>query len=202
MNIAIQKNGKLTEPSLAYLNACGIAPTTRDGLIWQCKNNDSQLIALRDDDIPKVVSEGYADVGIVGENVLQESGVVLPLSKKLGFGKCTLVIAIPGALATTQITDLSSQSIATSYPKILTAYLKQQVVEAKVVYLSGSVEAAPRLGLATAVCDLVITGQTLRDNNLRPIAKVMESEAVLIANDRGALQQLTRKKKGLIYQWN
>lgn len=147
-----------------------------------CANRDVDILYARQIDIPQYVQSGVADYGIVGANVLRENVFSVDQVKSLGFGRCTLVIAVPEKTNVQNVTELEGERIATSYPNSLRAFLRQQGVDAAIVEVQGSVEAAPALGLADAICDLTQTGNTLRENGLRVIATVYESEAVLIRN--------------------
>ncbi|MEK7106892.1 MAG: ATP phosphoribosyltransferase [Patescibacteria group bacterium] len=183
--IAIQKSGRLHKASMDFLSARGlIFPPNERSLILPCKNSDIDLLLLRDDDIPEYVRSGVADFGIVGENVLAEKGIELPVIKKLDFGRCKLVIAIPSDSRIKTPEDLEGKRIATSYPKLLAKYLAKQGVEASIVAISGSTEIAPELDLADAICDLVQTGSTLKAHDLVPLFVIMESQAVLVESPK------------------
>jgi ATP phosphoribosyltransferase len=182
LRIALQKNGRMTAPSLAWLETCGLNFASEDcGLIQPCLNADVELIFVRNEDIPEYVLRGAADFGIVGENVLMERGRPLNAVKPLGFGKCRLVLAVPESGSLEKASDLEGLRIASSYPNTLRRFLKQEGVRAAVIPIGGSVEAAPTLNLAEAICDLVDTGKTLRAQGLRPICTLLESQAVLVS---------------------
>ena len=142
-----------------------------------------EILFLRDDDIPEYVQEGIADLGICGENVIHETEVDVNFLQRLGFGKCTLKLAVPRGGNISTIQDLQNKSIATSYPVILTKFLTKHGITADIRTISGSVEIAPGLGLSDAICDIVSTGGTLRSNGLEPFMDVLDSEAVLIGRD-------------------
>lgn len=179
--IAIQKKGRLFEASMDFLLSRGLSfPQSGRSLIVSSEKADIDLIYLRDDDIPEYVSCGVADFGIVGENVLAEKSIELPVVTKLGFGKCTLVIAVPGGSRIKRPVDLEGKRIATTYPKLLSDFLKKEGVEAQVVPISGSAEITPELDLADAICDIVQTGDTLKAHGLVSVFTVMESQAVLV----------------------
>ncbi len=176
--IGIQKNGRLTKPSLKYLTSLGIdIPENGRELMIVC--GDFQILFLRQTDIPEFVERGIIDFGIVGENSIYEKRSKVDVISKLGFSQCSLVIAGPDE---TTIDDLNGERIATSFPNSLKAFLKKNKINASIIEVRGSVEVMPAMGLADAVCDLVQTGRTLKENKLLPIATVMESEAVLISN--------------------
>jgi ATP phosphoribosyltransferase len=181
LKIAIQKSGRLNEKSVEILKNCGLSfENYKSSLISTVSNFPLEILFLRDDDIPEYVQDGIADLGIVGENVITESGAQVGYLQKLGFGKCTLKIAIPHNSMITDISGLDGKVIATSYPVILQNYLNENEVQADIRTISGSVEIGPGLGLSDAICDIVSTGGTLKSNGLKPFAEVMKSEAVLI----------------------
>jgi len=181
LKIAIQKSGRLNEKSVEILKNCGLSfENYKSSLITTVTNFPLEILFLRDDDIPEYVQDGIADLGIVGENVIVETGADVMYLQKLGFGKCTLKIAIPNESQITEIAQLSGKAIATSYPVILEKYLKDNHVNAEVRTISGSVEIGPGLGLSDAIGDIVSTGGTLKSNGLKPFSEVMKSEAVLI----------------------
>ena len=182
LKIAIQKQGKLAEGSTALLKKCGIGFSNGQGkLRAEAEDFPLELFFLRDDDIPDYVADGVADLGIVGENILAEAPKPVDVVEKLGFGRCRLSIAVPKAFEYSDAADLSGLRIATSYPRILSEFLNARAVSAEIHEISGSVEIAPSIGLADAVCDLVSSGSTLFSNGLREIETVLRSEAVLIA---------------------
>jgi ATP phosphoribosyltransferase len=148
---------------------------------------------LRDDDIPEYVQDGVSDLGIVGFNVLEERRARVRMLEHLGFGRCRLCICIPQGSAVSKITDLRKKRIATSYPRSLKRFLSSQKVKAEIIEISGSVELAPALDVADAICDLVSTGSTARLNGLEPKFTVFESEAMLIANS-SSIEDPERKK--------
>ncbi len=182
LKIAIQKQGRLHEGSAALLKKCGIGFSNGFGkLKSEAEDFPLEIYFLRDDDIPNYVADGVADIGVVGENVLAESPCDVKTIEKLGFGKCRLSLAVPKGFEYASITDLEGQRIATSYPRILQNYFDSKRVKVDIHEISGSVEIAPSIGLADAVCDLVSSGSTLFSNGLREVETVMQSEAVLIA---------------------
>lgn len=184
LKIAIQKSGRLNEKSVEILKNCGLSfENYKSSLISTVSNFPLEILFLRDDDIPEYVQDGIADLGIVGENVITESGAQVTYLQKLAFGKCTLKIAVPNNSNITEISELEGKAIATSYPVILQKYLQDNKVNAQVRTISGSVEIGPGLGLSDAICDIVSTGGTLKSNGLKPFAEVMKSEAVLIGRE-------------------
>jgi len=183
LKIAIQKSGRLNEKSVELLKNCGLNfENYKSSLISPVSNFPLEILFLRDDDIPEYVQDGIADLGIVGENVIEETEVTVSYLQRLGFGKCSLKIAITNNSDIREIGDLEGRSIATTYPVILGKFLQKQNIHADIRTISGSVEISPGLGLSDAICDLVSTGGTLKSNGLKPFADVMASEAVLIGS--------------------
>lgn len=181
LKIAIQKSGRLNEKSVELLKNCGLSfENYKSSLISPVSNFPLEILFLRDDDIPEYVQDGIADLGIVGENVINETEVDVAYLQMLGFGKCSLKLAIPTHSDIASIADLNGKAIATSYPVILKKFLDKNQVSADIRTISGSVEISPGLGLSDAICDLVSTGGTLKSNGLKPFGDVMYSEAVLI----------------------
>jgi len=183
LKIAIQKSGRLNEKSVELLKNCGLNfENYKSSLISPVSNFPLEILFLRDDDIPEYVQDGIADLGIVGENVIEETEVTVSYLQRLGFGKCSLKIAITNNSDIKDLNDLEGRSIATTYPVILGKFLQKQNIHADIRTISGSVEISPGLGLSDAICDLVSTGGTLKSNGLKPFADVMASEAVLIGS--------------------
>ena len=186
LHIAIQKSGRLSDDSRGLLRDAGLRiASSRNALAARVENLAIDLMFVRDDDIPTFVSDGVCEFGIVGRNVLDEFalGQAEPgfeVVTSLGFGRCALKIAAPDRLDYRGPQSLAGQRIATSYPHITAGFLARHGVEAQVVTMNGAVELAPRLGIASFICDLVSTGATLEANGLRPVETVLESEAVLI----------------------
>lgn len=189
LRIAIQKSGRLGDPARALLASCGLSwRESRDRLFCYGESLPVDLLLVRDDDIPGLIADGVCDLGIVGRNVLLEnegeriaSGRAPAFQewRALGFGGCRLALAVPEGWDWQGPQQLAGKRIATSYPALLSAWLARQGVAADVVLLSGSVEIAPRLGQADAICDLVSSGATLTANQLKPVEILLESEAVL-----------------------
>jgi ATP phosphoribosyltransferase len=183
LRIAIQKSGRLKEDPLKLLKESGLAFSNGSNqLKTQARNFPVELLFLRDDDIPQYVEDNVADIGIVGENVFVEKQKKNKLITKLDFAKCRLSIAVPLGFPYQSIKDLDGKNIATSYPNIVKKYLQENGVTAGIHEISGSVEIAPSIGLADAICDIVSTGSTLLNNGLREVDQVMQSEAVMIGN--------------------
>lgn len=184
LKIALQKSGRLSEESGALLRKCGVRFGNGLGkLRAEAENFPLEIFFLRDDDIPEYVADGVADVGIVGENVVAEAGKTVEAVEKLGFGKCRLSLAVPKNFRYESVESLANLRIATTYPKMLGEFFRRKNVRCDIHTISGSVEIAPSIGLADAVCDLVSSGSTLFTNGLKEVETVMRSEAVLIARE-------------------
>lgn len=183
IKIGLQKGGRLSEKSLDMLQKASIKLSNGVSKLRATSTNfPIEALFLRDDDIPGYVEKGVVHIGVVGENVMIESGVNVKVTRKLGFGKCRLSLAIPKNVKYEGIEYFQGKSIATSYPNILNAELAKHNIKADVFDISGSVEVAPSLGVADAIFDIVSTGSTLTMNGLKEVAVLMESEAVLISN--------------------
>jgi ATP phosphoribosyltransferase len=190
VKIAIQKSGRLSEDSLNLFKECGIKVEMGKGRLRSVSTNfPAEFLFLRDDDIPGYVEDGVADLGIVGENVLVESDRKVDVVKQLGFSKCRLSIAVSREKDLILPQGLNGKSIATSYPKILGDYLHENNISAHIHEISGSVEIAPSIGLADAICDIVSSGSTLLSNGLKEVESIFKSEAVLIANPDLGIEQ-------------
>lgn len=195
LRIAIQKKGRLHQDSIALLLQCGLKMHFNDNaLFYHCENLPIDILFMRDDDIPTLVEDGICDLGIVGENILKEHTAALSkytaadypieIIKHLGFSFCKLAIALPQECIFQSPQDLQGLRIATTYPNLLKAYLSEQEIKADILTISGSVEIAPRLGMADAICDLVATGRTLEENHLKQVLTILMSQAVFIRNNR------------------
>jgi ATP phosphoribosyltransferase len=211
LHIALQKNGRLSEQSRGLLRDAGLRiQNGKNDLTARVENFAADLMFVRDDDIPTFVSDGVCEYGIVGENVLREFALGQPETRldivaRLGFGRCSLRLAVPETADYRGPQSLAGARIATSYPQLVQDFLTRRGIEATIVKMNGAVELAPRLQIATAVCDLVSTGATLEANGLRPVDKVFESEAVLIRTRRPANattaalgDQLERRIEGVL----
>ena len=185
LKIAVQKSGRLYEDSIRLLKECGIELNNGNKQLKAAAFNfPIEVFFLRDDDIPQYVYDGVADIGIVGENVLLEKAKDVDLVYRLGFGKCRLSVAVPKAMQYKATTDLNGLKIATTYSTILQNYLTKNNIDAEIHEISGSVEIAPGIGLADAICDLVSSGSTLFTNGLKEVEIILQSEAVLTANKK------------------
>ncbi len=186
LRLALQKKGRLSEEALRLLKKSGLQFRIKDNaLLTHVENFPIDLLFVRDDDIPTLVFDGLCDGGVVGENVLLEAALasnaaeyhtVLPL----GTCRCKLAIAVPESYDYQNLDSLNGKRIATSYPLLLKRFLTDNHIRADSLILSGSVEVAPRMGMADAICDLVSSGQTLEDNKLIAVETVLESQATLI----------------------
>jgi ATP phosphoribosyltransferase len=193
LKLAIQKKGRLTEKSIELLKLCGIEiDNYSERLVAQAYNFPLELLFLRDDDIPEYVQDGVADIGIVGENVVVSKNAQTEIIEKLGFGKCSLMMAAPENITIKTIKDIEGKTIATSFPRVVQNYLNENKINAKIIEISGSVEIAPALGVADMICDIVSTGNTLMMNKLKKSISIFESQAVLI---RSANKELNQAKQ-------
>ena len=182
LRIAIQKSGRLYEESVRLLRECGIQVSNGNKQLKTTADNfPLEIFFLRDDDIPQYVYDGVADTGIVGENILKETNREIDLVCRLGFGKCRLSLAVPKSMNYDSVSDLEGLKIATSYSGLTQQFLDENKINAEIHSISGSVEIAPGIGLADAICDLVSSGSTLFTNNLKEVEVVLRSEAVLVA---------------------
>lgn len=215
LRIAIQKSGRLSEPARDLLARSGLSfRESRDRLFCFGESLPIDLLLVRDDDIPGLIADGVCDLGIVGRNVLDEQagerrardeGEAFAVLRSLGFGQCRLSIAVPAEWTWDGPASLQGRRIATSYPALLAQWLRAEGVDAEIVVLAGSVEIAPRLGKAETICDLVSSGATLAANQLREVAPILQSEAVLagpakpFADARGELaDMLLRRLDGVL----
>ena len=183
LRIAVQKSGRLQEKSVKLLSECGLSfSNSTNNLKAVSHNFPAEILFLRDDDIPQYVQDGVADIGIVGENVFVEKNKEVKLIERLNFAKCRLSIAVPKNVNYTSKEDLNGKRIATSYPTIVRKWLEENELACEIHEISGSVEIAPGIGLAEAICDIVSTGSTLLGNGLKEVETVMKSEAIIIGN--------------------
>lgn len=180
LKIAIQKSGRLNEDSIKVLKDCGISiDNGKDQLKASARNFPMEVLYLRNGDIPQYLKDGVVDIAFIGENVLKEKGSNITVAEKLGFSKCRVSLAVPKSSTYSRIKDLEGKRIATSYPNTLNEYLSDKGVRAELHIINGSVEIAPNIGLADAICDIVSSGSTLFKNNLKEVEVMLKSEAVL-----------------------
>ncbi|MDO5971083.1 ATP phosphoribosyltransferase [Flavivirga aquimarina] len=193
LRIAVQKSGRLNEDSMRILKDIGISiDNGKDQLKASARNFPVEVFYLRNGDIPQYLKDGVVDVAIIGENVLIEKGNDIRVAEKLGFSTCRVCIAVPKSVDYKSIKDLEGKRIATSYPNTVKNYLKENNISANLHIINGSVEIAPNIGLADAICDIVSSGSTLFKNNLKEVEMILKSEAVLavspvLSNDKQAI---------------
>lgn len=181
LRIAVQAKGRLYEDTMELLSETGIKlESGKRLLLLPSRNFPLEVLFLRDDDIPQCVADGVADVGVVGENEYAEKKKNVLITKRLGFSKCRLSLAIPKEADYQGIEWFNNKVIATSYPEILGDFLKEKNVNADIHVITGSVEIAPGIGLADAIFDIVSSGSTLVTNHLKEVEVLMKSEALLI----------------------
>ena len=194
IRIAIQSKGRLNEQSVELLQDAGLnVNDQKRKFLDRVDNFPVEILYLRDDDIPEVVADGSADIGIVGYNEVAETGAVVDIVRQLGFGGCRISLAIPKGDEYTSPQYFQGKRIATSYPNILSRFFEEQGIEASVRVIKGSVEIAPAAGIADAIFDIVSSGGTLVSNGLKEVERVIHSEAVLIANPN-----LTPEKQAIL----
>jgi ATP phosphoribosyltransferase len=195
LKLAIQKSGRLNEDSLKLLKECGIdiSNGVSNKLKAEASNFPLEVFFFRDDDIPQYVEDGVADIGFVGENVVYEKNRKVSIEEQLGFGKCRLSIAVDRKEDYSGVHFLNQKRIATTYPVIVQKFLDDNNLTAEIHEISGSVEIAPGIGLAEAICDLVSSGSTLFMNGLKEVETILKSQAVLIKNS-----QLNEEKQQLL----
>jgi len=181
VRIAIQKSGRLNEDSLSLLKSCGISINNgKDQLKAAARNFPMEVFYLRNGDIPQYMRDGVVDLAILGENLLAEKGEDLKVVEQLGFSKCRVSIAVPKNVRFKGVQDLEGKRIATSYPNTINNFLAANKIKAELHIINGSVEIAPNIGLADAICDIVSSGSTLFKNNLKEVVEIARSEAVLV----------------------
>jgi ATP phosphoribosyltransferase len=205
LKIAIQKSGRLSEDSLQLLKECGISlDGSANSLIIPSRNFPVDVLYLRNSDIPQYLEDGVADVAILGENTLMETEKKIKVELSLGFSKCRVSIAIPKGQSYNGMSDLNGKKLATSYPNTVKAYLAKNGIDAEIHEISGSVEIAPNLGLADAICDIVSSGSTLFTNGLKEVEVLFNSEACLASSPvldeegRVILEKLTFRIKAVL----
>jgi ATP phosphoribosyltransferase len=184
LTIGVPSKGRMAEPAMRLLADAGLSfEATERSLVVPCANAPVDLLLVRTDDIPEYVQDGVVDLGITGANLVAETEARVSTLAELGFGRCTLAAAVPSDATAAGIGDLAGQRVATAYPVSTRKLLAEHGIECELITVSGSVEAAPRLGLADAIVDLVSTGSTLGANGLRRVGDLLPSQAVLIAGD-------------------
>ena len=192
VKIAIQKSGRLNQDSLALLKNCGIAiDNGKDQLKASARNFPVEIFFLRNGDIPQYLRDGVVDLAILGNNTLEEKGGDLEIIEPLGFSRCRVSIAIPKDKNFSSTKDLEGKRIATSYPNTVMSFLKKEGINAELHIINGSVEIAPNIGLADAICDIVSSGSTLFKNNLKEVITISESQSVLVQSPLIKKEQIT-----------
>lgn len=196
LNIAIQKSGRLHDETIDLLKSAGLkVDTSNDQLKAEIRGFDASVFFLRNSDIPKYLQDGVADMALLGYNTIIEKQADVDIIEKLGFSKCKLSIAVPKGTPYNDVNWLQGKRIATSYPNTLSAWLEANNIKASMHLISGSVEIAPNIGLADAICDLVSSGSTLFKNGLEEKEVILKSEAVLACN-----KNMSDDKKALLDQ--
>ena len=191
IRLALQKSGRLNQDSLKLLKDCGISiDNGKDQLKASAHNFPMEVFFLRNGDIPKYIRDGVVDLAIVGENLLMEKGMDLKVIERLGFSKCRVSIAFPKGVEFMGVQDLQGKRIATSYPNTVKIFLEKNNIKADLHIINGSVEIAPNIGLADAICDIVSSGSTLFKNNLKEVVEISTSQAVLVQGNSLTNDQL------------
>jgi ATP phosphoribosyltransferase len=206
LKLAIQKEGRLTFETLEFLRKSGLEfESYKQRLFSSCRNFPLEILYVRDDDIPDYVASGTVDLGIVGQNVLNEKRPAVKKLLNLRYGFCTLTVAVPKESNISDLKQLANKKIATSYPQSTNKFFKEKSIPVDIVSIRGSVEITPALGVANAIVDLTSSGSTLALNDLRVLANIYDSEAVLLANEQTLLngkkvflQNLMTRFKGVL----
>ena len=190
IKIAIQKSGRLNDESLGILKKCGISiDNGKDQLKASARDFPMEVLYLRNGDIPQYLRDGVVDLAIIGENLIHEKGKDLSIIENLGFSKCRVSIAVPKEVEFNDIQQLNGKRIATSYTNTVQQFFEKNRISADLHIINGSVEIAPNIGLADAICDIVSSGSTLFKNNLKEVAKIMESQAVLVQSPNLSIEK-------------
>src|SRR5436190_956971 len=190
LRLAVPNKGRLVEPTVELLRDAGLVFEEHErSLVARVRNFDLDILFVRTNDVIEFVGDGVADLGVTGEDLLAETGAELPRLRSLGYGQCRLAAAVPADSALRELDDLAGVRVATAHPETTRRFFAAAGIDVDVIPISGAVEVAPRLGLAEAIVDLVSTGSTLVMNGLRPIADVLTSEAILVANPTAVVQR-------------
>jgi len=183
IKLAMQKSGRMTKGTIDLLSGSGFSFSYREGVLYSpVSNYPLDILAIRDDDIPRYVQEGICDIGIVGSNIVEEENSDVEILSRLGFGRCRISICVLKSSQIKKVEDLEGKTIATSYPNILAKFLDDTNLGAKIAEISGSVEITPSIGVADAICEIISSGSTLKTHGLDEIFEIVKSEAVLIAH--------------------
>ena len=190
LRLAVPNKGRMVEPTLRLLHDAGLVFEEHDrSLVALVQNYELDILFVRTNDVIEFVGDGVADLGITGLDLLSETGAALPQVRTLGYGRCRLAAAVPNDTQLATVEDLAGLRVATAHPNTARRFFADRRIDVEIIPISGAVEVAPRLGLAEAIVDLVSTGSTLVMNGLRPIADVLASEAVLVANPNAVVQR-------------
>ncbi len=185
LKLAVQKEGRLTDETLDFLRKSGLEfESYKQKLFSLCRNFPLEILYVRDNDIPDYVASGVVDLGILGQNILNEEKPKVKKLLNLKYGFCSLIVAVPKESTITKLTDLEGKTIATTYPKSTKNFFKRNNINVKILRISGSVEITPALGIAQAIVDLTSTGSTLALNDLRILTKIYDSESMLVVNEK------------------
>jgi ATP phosphoribosyltransferase len=196
LRLALPNKGRLAEPAVALLRDCGLRFEANDRRLFApCENFPLDLLFVRAEDIPEYTQDGVVDSGITGSNLIRERGSRVKEGLRLGFGHCSLQVAVPQERPVTRLEDLAGRSVATSHPKTTAQFFAERGVKIELIEITGAVEITPLLGVADAIVDLVSTGTTLAVNGLRPIETILESEAQLITTPSLAPQKASRSQQ-------
>lgn len=188
LKLAVQKNGRLTNDTLEFLRRSGLEfESYKQRLFSLCRNFPLEILYVRNNDIPDYVSSGVVDLGVLGQNMINEEKPKVKKLLNLKYGYCSLVVAVPNESSIAKLSGLDGKTIATTYPKSTKNFFKKQGINVRIARISGSVEIAPALGIAQAIVDLTSTGRTLAENGLRILSKVYDSESVLVVNKQSLL---------------
>ena len=183
LKLAIQKSGRMTKGSIDLLSGSGFSFSFREGVLYSPVSNfPLDILAIRDDDIPRYVQEGICDIGIVGSNIVEEENSDVEILSRLNFGRCRISICVPKSSRIKKVEDLKGKTIATSYPNILAKFLEKANLNSKIAEISGSTEITPAIGVADAICEIISSGSTLKIHGLDEMYEITKSEAVLIAH--------------------
>jgi len=194
LKLAIQKSGRITDGSIELLKGSGFSFSYRDGVLYSPVTDFSMdILFIRDDDIPRYVQEGICDIGIVGSNLIEEEEPDIKLLAPLNFGRCRISICVPNDSIIKSVADLNGSKIATTYPGILSKFLKTNNISCKVTEISGSTELTPSIGVADAICEIISSGSTIKFHGLKELKRIFESEALLIGNTSSLREDVSKE---------
>lgn len=194
LKLAIQKSGRITDGSIELLRGSGFSFSYRDGVLYSPLTDfPMDILFIRDDDIPRYVQEGICDLGIVGSNVIEEKEPDIEILTPLNFGRCRISLCVPNDSNIKSVDDLNSRKIATTYPLILSKFLKSNDLSCEISEISGSTELTPSIGVADAICEIISSGSTIKFHGLKELKRIFNSEATLIGN-KSSLQEEASKE--------